>query len=182
MLTLRILKTDLRIGFGFLLVTAVSFLEPNGVTGTCLFFCFVHELGHLLAMKLTGAEVTGIRLYGGGIGISADTEELGKPARLLIYSAGCLTNFVFALILRDPVNLAIALFNLMPVSYFDGGMILRLLLPNSEKPLEIVSGATICLLILAFFESALSTRAGISLSQIVTLFVIVASELIDREV
>ncbi len=182
MLSFRILKTDFRIGFGFLLVTAVSFLEPNGITGICLLFCFIHELGHLLAMKLTGAEVTAIRFYGGGIGISADTEELSKPARLIIYSAGCLTNLAFALILRDPVNLAIALFNLMPVSYFDGGMILRLLLPNSEKPLEIVSGITIIVLISAFFASALTAPEGISISQLMTLFVIVASELIDREV
>lgn len=182
MLTFRILKINLRIGFGFLLVTAVSFLEPNGITGTCLFFCFVHELGHLLAMKLTGAEVTGIRLYGGGIGISADTEELGKPARLLVYSAGCLTNFAFALILQDPINLAIALFNLMPVSYFDGGMILRLLFPNSEKLLNIVSAVTISVLIIAFFASALTAPAGVSISQILTLFAIIASELIDREV
>ncbi|MCD7785799.1 MAG: hypothetical protein LUH18_09575 [Oscillospiraceae bacterium] len=182
MLTLRILRTDLRIGFGFLLVTAVSFLEPNGITGICLLFCFMHELGHLLAMKLTGAEVTGIRFYGGGIGISADTEGLGKPARLLVYSAGCLTNLVFALILRDPINLAIALFNLMPVSYFDGGMILRLIFPNGEKLLNIVSIVTISVLIIAFFDSALTVPAGVSISQIVTLFVIIASELIDREV
>ncbi|MCC8196146.1 MAG: hypothetical protein LIO49_04995 [Ruminococcus sp.] len=182
MISFRILRVDFRIGFGFLLVTAVSFLEPNGITGICLFFCFMHELGHLFAMKITGAEVTAIRFYGGGIGISADTEELSKPARLLIYSAGCLTNIVFALVLKDPINLAIALFNLMPVNYFDGGMILRLLFPNSEKPLEIVSGITICLLILAFFASALTASAGISISQIMTLFVIVASELIDREV
>ncbi|MCD7772400.1 MAG: hypothetical protein LUH23_10015 [Oscillospiraceae bacterium] len=182
MLTLRILKTDLRIGFGFLLVTAVSFLEPNGVTGTCLFFCFVHELGHLLAMKLFGARVTAIRFYGGGIGISADTEELGKPARLLIYLAGCLTNFAFALILRDPINLVIALFNLMPVSYFDGGMILQLMFPNSEKLLNLVSLVTISVIIVAFFATALTTPTGISISQLMTLFVIIASELIDREV
>ncbi len=181
MLSFRILKTDIHIGFGFLLVTAVSFLEPNGITGVCLFFCFMHELGHLLAMGITGAKVTSIRFYGGGIGISADTDELSKPARLLIYSAGCLTNFVFALILRDQINLAIALFNLMPVSYFDGGMILRLLFPNGEKPLEIVSGITICLLILAFLASTLTIPTAISLSQIMTLFLIVASELIDRE-
>ncbi|MCD7824345.1 MAG: hypothetical protein LUG86_10100 [Oscillospiraceae bacterium] len=181
MLSFRILKTDLHIGFGFLLVTAVSFLEPNGVTGICLLFCFAHELGHLIAMKLTGAEVTGIRLYGGGIGISAETEELGKSARLLIYSAGCLTNITLALILKDRINFTIALFNLMPVSYFDGGMILRLLLPDSEKPLEIVSKVTICVLILAFFASVMTVPASISLSQTMTLFAIIASELIDRE-
>ncbi len=182
MLSFRILKTDFRIGFGFLLVTAVSFLEPNGITGICLFFCFVHELGHLLAMRIVGAEVTAIRFYGGGIGISADTEELSKLARLIIYSAGCFTNLSFALILQDPINLAIALFNLMPVRYFDGGMILRLLFPDSENRLEIVSKATMSVLILAFFASALTVPTGISLSQIMTLFVIITSELIDREV
>ncbi len=189
MLTLRILKTDFRIGFGFLLVTAVSFLEPNGVTGICLFFCFAHELGHLLAMKLVGARVTAIRFYDGGIGISADTENFGKPAKLLIYSAGCLTNLTFALLfyiigedIASAVNLAIALFNLMPVSYFGGGMILRFFLPNREKPLEILSKITITALLLIFFNSALTAPAGISLSQIVTLFAIIASELIDREV
>ncbi len=182
MISFRILRVNFRIGFGFLLVTAVSFLEPNGITGACLFFCFMHEMGHLLAMKITGAEVTDIRFYGGGIGISADTEELSKPARLLVYSAGCLTNLVFAFILRDPINLAIALFNLMPVSYFDGGMILSLLFPDSEMLLNIVSGATIVALILMFFASALTATAGISISQIMTLFVIIALELIDREV
>ncbi|MCC8131240.1 MAG: hypothetical protein LIO72_05760 [Ruminococcus sp.] len=189
MLTLRILKTDFRIGFGFLLVTAVSFLEPNGVTGTCLFFCFAHEFGHLLAMKLVGARVAAIRFYGGGIGISADTEDLSKPARLLIYIAGCLTNLTFVLLfyiigedMASAVNLAIALFNLMPVSYFDGGMILRLILPNREKQLEILSKITITALLFIFFASALNAQAGISVSQIVTLFAIIASELIDREV
>ncbi|MCD8006847.1 MAG: hypothetical protein LUF29_07755 [Oscillospiraceae bacterium] len=189
MLSFRLLETDFRIGFGFLLVTAVSFMRPNGITETCLLFCFMHELGHLVAMRFLGARVTGVRFYGGGIGISADTECLSRPARLIIYSAGCISNLTFALIFyiigkytTSVVNLAIALFNLMPVSYFDGGMILQLIFPNGEKSLKIVSGITTFILILLFFASTLTVPAGVSVSQLMTLFAIIACELIDREV
>lgn len=189
MLSFRILKTDFRVGFGFLLVTATSFLEPNGITGICLLFCFTHEFAHLIAMKLFGATVKGIRFYGGGIGISANTDELSTCSRLVIYSAGCFSNFLFAILFclsgrTEPaiVNLSIALFNLMPVNYFDGGMILRLLLPDSEKALETISGVTVVLIISAFFASALTLSLSVSMSQIITIFVIISSELIDREV
>ncbi len=189
MLSFRIFKTDFRIGFGFLLVTAVSFLKPNGITGSCLLFCLTHEIAHLIAMKLLGVPVKVIRLYGGGIGISADTDDLAICTRLLIYSAGCFSNFLFAILFNllgetvlAAINLSIAVFNLLPVNYFDGGMILRLLLPGREKALDIVSKVTVVTLIALFFVSVLIAPLTVSISKLMTLFVMIASELIDREV
>ena len=189
MLSFRILKTVFRIGFGFLLVAAVSFLRPNGITGICLFFCLTHEFAHLLVMKLSGATVKGIRFYGGGIGISADTDELSIFRRFAIYSAGCISNFLFTVMFYllgenvfAAINLSIAVFNFLPVNYFDGGMILRLLLPDREKALEIVSRVTVVMLIVALFASVLTSPLTVSISQLMTLFVMVVSELIDREV
>lgn len=176
---------DVSVGFGFLLVTAVGFSDPHGVSGLCLIFCFTHELAHLMAMSILGAGLRSVLLYGGGVKIAADTENISEFSRLIIYSAGCLSNAAFALIFYFAgyheamyINIAIAIYNLLPVSYFDGGKILSEIF-GRRAILTVMSNVSVIGIIALFFAMSLSVSFEVFISRLLTLFVIAVSELID---
>ncbi len=101
--------------------------------------CICHELGHVFAMSLFGSAPESVTLYGGGIKIVPKRERmLSRFADTVILLAGCFVNFLLAglcCLLNAPevlilVNLVLGIFNLLPFSYFDGGRILKLWLPD----------------------------------------------------
>nr|WP_326184997.1 peptidase M50 [uncultured Oscillibacter sp.] len=97
----------------------------------------VHELGHLLALRLLGAHVTGLRVSVLGAVLETDSGCLSYGGELLAVLAGPAANLLCALLLtaRDgarwavPVgtHLVLGLFNLLPVGPLDGGRALYLL-------------------------------------------------------
>lgn len=101
--------------------------------------CIIHELGHMFFIYLFGCEISGIVFYGAGIKIKWYEEKIMPFYKdLLILSGGCLVNIVSGIVLvllyrenlilyqSGAVSLAVGAFNLLPVSAFDGGKILRL--------------------------------------------------------
>ncbi len=100
---------------------------------TALLSCAAHELAHLLAMSVCGAEITAVTLYGAGIRIRSDNaERLSAGRQSVIYSAGCLTNFALAAALWAAraytaalINLCTGLFNLLPLGELDGARLLK---------------------------------------------------------
>lgn len=127
--------TRIRITFGFFAVWSVLIMQsPVSKAGElALLSCLLHEGGHLTAMALMGTKPRSLTFYSGGIGMKCGT--LISPAReLFILSAGCTVNLLLALLgtlagsrLFTGINLALMLFNLLPLPSLDGGRIMRTL-------------------------------------------------------
>lgn len=84
----------------------------------------VHELGHILAVGLSGGRVLGIKLHAGGARILTDPMVPGQE--LLCALAGPAAGLMTVLAWRVFPELAAAgliqsVFNLLPIGQFDGG-------------------------------------------------------------
>lgn len=84
----------------------------------------VHELGHILAVGLSGGRVLGIKLHAGGARILTDPMEPGQE--LLCALAGPAAGLMTVLAWRVFPELAAAgliqsVFNLLPIGQLDGG-------------------------------------------------------------
>lgn len=142
MLTVKLKNLTLEFCFGFFLTVGVMSLTSEKVVLYSLLFCLLHEVGHLLAMTINGVDVQALKFYGGGIKISAaDLSLCSLPRQLIVYFAGCVVNCVLACIFLLTgmtglalINLALCVFNLLPMPHLDGGVILHLFFENC--PLE----------------------------------------------
>lgn len=134
MIELKVRETALRLDFTFFAAVAFFLLTDSTDFGaTALLSCAAHELAHLLAMKLCGAEITAVTLYGAGIRIRSDNaESLSAGRQGAVYSAGCAMNFALAAALWAAgahaaalINLFTGLFNLLPIGELDGARLLK---------------------------------------------------------
>lgn len=128
---------------GFLLLAAgLYYLDADGVLPWALLACALHELGHYGAVRLLGGQVSLLRLtcVGAEMRLSARS-PLAPAGQLLAALAGPAVNLLLALLsariagqageracLFAGLNLALGLFNLLPVGPLDGGRILESLL------------------------------------------------------
>ena len=112
---------------GFLLLLAwLNYLDRSFLVPMALAACGAHELGHIAAIRLLGGTIKEIRLTAIGAelvlaGPLAYWQEglsalAGPGINLLLALAGCHFTLTFA-----GLNLALALFNLLPVGRLDGG-------------------------------------------------------------
>lgn len=135
MITLKILRTELRLDFSFFAVAAMFFLmDESGFGIWALAACAVHELSHLAVMAVFGINADAITFYGAGIRISCGSIENVPSARqALVYAVGAAANFVLAAVLflcgmpaGGIVNLFTGAFNLLPLGELDGARLLKL--------------------------------------------------------
>jgi Zn-dependent protease len=138
MIELHLGKTLFRFRFGFFAAVALLFLFYEGKTALwSLYACILHEAGHLAAMYFCGVPVRCVMLYFAGIRIDTKhPQDFFPPAReVFILAAGVAVNFaVFLLLfpfrenenaaLFSAINLVIGLFNLLPLTSFDGGRLI----------------------------------------------------------
>lgn len=183
MITFALRKLRISFTFGFFFIIALTSLRDGSLGAQPLLFCLFHELGHLAAMKLFGASVSEIKFYGAGICIlSEGTESLSKARRALVYLAGPAVNLILAALSGGSaalINLSLAVFNLLPVAYFDGGRLAALIFGESSRVCSVL-GVLSCLLIGAAALSALILYGKtLSPSSLMTLFFIAFSRLLD---
>lgn len=114
---------------GFLLLVAwLNYLDRSLLVPLALCACAVHELGHIFVIRLVGESIKGIRLTVIGAELMLD-RPLGYWQEGLCALAGPGANLLLALVccnFRDGLtfaglNLALAVFNLLPVGRLDGG-------------------------------------------------------------
>lgn len=138
---------QIRIGSGFLLLIALLIFFDDGmllIYGVPVII--VHELGHILAMRLLS--VRPVRLTASLSGFSLDYDgELGGFAELVTALAGPAFGLIFAffcsvlgrrlesgaLLLCAGLGTILNVFNLLPALPLDGGRALRAVLPRSAQ-------------------------------------------------
>lgn len=130
----------------------------------------LHEAGHLLIMAVCRVKIRSIRFTAFSVDIEkGNTATLGYGKEILINLGGVLVNLIAALwlyctafqsmrvMLLIAVNLAIGVFNILPVGNLDGGEILRLLLERRGNPgmAAVISRACSFLLLIPLFAAAI---------------------------
>ena len=137
---LHIAKIDFFIGYEVAAaVTAVLLLDREYRILCCFFAAAVHELGHVMMMRLCKVRVRRVRLRLFDTLIEADDAPT-VSADVLITLGGPLANLVFAAVLCPfslrfgLPHLALGIFNLLPVMSLDGGCLLSIFLLMKYSP------------------------------------------------
>ena len=143
------------------LVTFLLTIQTDGLMAICMLASLIHEIGHIIAMRLTGMRPEECTLGLFGIRIRLRTSMGGYGKNAIVAAAGPLINGLSAAILWSMgarqsalVHLLLAVLNLLPVSVLDGGELLKCALGaagcrhGAEKVLTTVSVITVLLLLI----------------------------------
>lgn len=117
------------------------YFDTNGFVRIGILASLLHEAGHVLVWLIYTRSAPVLRLSLGGIGLDIQGNQLSKKQLLILAAAGPFTNFVcfaaaFAVLQHSAsywgyffagANLAIGLFNLIPLGSLDGRRILQAL-------------------------------------------------------
>lgn len=120
------------VGAGFLLVVALAlYWDDQGIVPLAIIACTLHELGHLVALKLLGGQLRCLRLSGVGAEMVIQG-RLSYGGEIWLALAGPLANFGVALAVAKwgndhlfcGLNFVLGTLNLLPVARLDGGRVL----------------------------------------------------------
>ena len=120
-------SVDIDGGFWLILGLMVLLFPLRFLVGVLL-AAFIHELGHILAVKFSGGHVLAIRLRSFGARIEATPMSPGRAALCALAgpAAGALTIFAYKFFPELALaGLVQTVFNLLPVYPLDGGRALR---------------------------------------------------------
>lgn len=155
-------------GGAVFLSALLYYFDSAGVVPCMLASCLLHELGHIGAVYALGGRVHRVRLSCTGAALTLDrSRPLSPGSMLLVAFAGPAVNLALAwaganlahfgwgpgLYFLAGLNLGLALFNLLPVCWLDGGVILEnlFLLLGAEalgsRAVELLSEAVLALLL-----------------------------------
>lgn len=174
---LRAAKIDVDLGYEVAAaITAVLILDRENRVLLCMIAALLHELGHLLMMRLCGVRVRGLKLRLFDVLIEADDPPT-VSADVLITSGGPLANYLFAAFLcpfslrLGLPHLALGVFNSLPVLSLDGGHLLGVFLTRrfSDRTAAAVLRVTTFLFLLPLMTAGviLLFRSGYNYSLLV---------------
>lgn len=189
----------LYVHFTFFMIIAAGYISRNPEIIAVSYACvFIHELAHLLAAVLIGLKPSQIIFYPFGVNLRlANTIVYGLAEEILLYLSGPLANILLALFALPFLrhggilkifyvnNIALFVFNLLPVLPMDGGMIAKRLLAykfghkNSVRILRTVSALIITALIL--FEAYLAFASRFNFSVVFVSLFLLGNVLTGRE-
>ena len=130
-------KLSIKCGFFLALSVLILFFDTEPLTAA-LIAAAVHEAGHLIAIKVLGVKKEKITVSACGMNIIYDGRYTPYFCDIIIAASGPVLNFILAgacaAIYKETgstyvsevmiFSAALAVFNLLPVKYFDGGKIL----------------------------------------------------------
>ena len=106
--------------------------------------CALHEAGHIIAVKLTGGEIRKIEFSFFGIVMTAAPPVSVKKGTAVLLSGPAVNFLIWAILLLNgknglfcQLNLAACVFNMLPLSFLDGGGITALLTEGNPFEREI---------------------------------------------
>ena len=137
-MTFKLFGTKIYVSYLFVsLLTLLLLYKDSYILALCLLYSLAHEMGHILSMKLLGATLNEIKFMPFGIAIkTSDLSALSKLKQTIVLLSGVLINTVL-LPLNFEINLALIMFNLLPIGNLDGGRILKLFV--NDKIHKIIS-------------------------------------------
>ena len=142
-----------------MLLLAYMLIEGSFAPLWFLLFSIAHELGHFIAIRLAGGKTTAFCGAGQGFGLRA--AHLSYRGEWLAAAAGPLTSLALAglfalcrLWFYCYANLALGIFNLLPILPLDGGRILKAALsiclpPHQQRLISQIVGLIFLLPLLA---------------------------------
>jgi membrane-associated protease RseP (regulator of RpoE activity) len=143
MIKLQTKSTNFTFNFTFFAVIAIFILlHDSEIALLGLLACILHELGHFISCKICKVRVEEISFSCTGLCIKKlSAKNLTYKKELCILSSGITANFlIFVILLFSPsdffglfgmINLAVAVFNLLPLSSFDGFQIRELIISRN---------------------------------------------------
>jgi Zn-dependent protease len=139
MIEFKLRSVTYRLDFSFFLLWCVVYiLGKESLILPTFIACLVHELGHIVALALSGCKVRRIEFSGVGIKIVPQYGRmLPKRWDCAIIVSGCVSNFLLSGVvllfklypLYDIayVSLSLGVFNALPIKSLDGYDLLQLL-------------------------------------------------------
>ncbi|MBE6956638.1 MAG: peptidase M50 [Ruminococcaceae bacterium] len=126
---------------GFLLLMAwLNYCDTQGLLPLGVCAAVAHEAGHWLAIRLWGGRMGRLRLSAVGAQMQM-VGILSYPAELCCALAGPAVNFLLGYgaarlgwLVFAGMNLALGMFNLLPIGALDGGRVLRCVLAIAGRP------------------------------------------------
>ncbi len=161
----KVFGTDFYFSFpAIAFLTLAIICDKKGTVLICLLSSILHELGHIVAMKIVGAKLKSVNFNLGDVAINADLSMLSYKAELFVNIGGVAVNFILSIIALTLYivfkadffqslfisNVLIGAFNFLPVRYLDGGQVLLMLLQKrfSLKLSEnILNALTVCFMV-----------------------------------
>lgn len=129
----------------------------------------IHELCHIMAVRLLGGNISGFQLKAGHMRIEGNLTERGKS--LIAAAAGPAGSLMLLLVLRWMPKLALCgaiqgIYNLIPVRPLDGGRILQYVLEMicprySETVISVTEAAAAAVLLMAAVSVVMLHSSGI---------------------
>lgn len=144
----RILNTDVTLSFWFFAVITLFIVSSTNELALCFALpVILHELGHIIAIIAFNIKIKAIRFTAFGIEIEKEKNAKGGVVREVVVGlAGIAANLIVAAalyffayksmltMLMISANLAVAMFNLLPIGNLDGGEIAKNLSEYFFKP------------------------------------------------
>ncbi len=183
LLYFRIPQAKIKVSiFAIIVAGALFYADFSVYTLLVLVSAALHEAGHIVAMKICGAEIRSITILPFGALIDSDLNALSYRKEAIVALSGAAVNlicaifgWVFFLLINNIYiaffcicNLFLAGVNLLPVKTLDGGRALEALLymrvPVYKVQNYIETASFISFAVLAAASFALLTATGCNLS------------------